>query len=169
MSFGLERRALVFWFNTTIQEGERNVNLERTVVETELSGVLNHCIAGWKRLQARGFFLEPESCREAKRTWLGKRNTLASFVSECLTITGDLDDELPAMDVWAAFQIWSSADNSGLKWGRNTFYDEIGSVPGVLRFTREKTQWFRGIVISNVPSVLDDLGDLDDVDVDNLI
>lgn len=166
MSFGLERRALVFHFNTTIAEGEKDVSLERRIAESELSGVLNHAIAGWKRLQERGAFLEPTSCKVAKRTWLGKRNTLAAFVSDCLEVNGELGAEVPALDVWSAFQLWSANDNSGLKWGRTTFYDEIASIPGVIRFTRHNTQWFRGVVVATVPSLFDDL---DDVEVDDLI
>lgn len=169
MSFGLERRALVFHFNSTISREETDMGLERRVAENELSGVLNHLIAGWKRLQGRGHFLEPSSCWAAKTVWLGKRNTLASFASECLEVTGDLDDELPALDVWTAFQFWTTADNSGAKWGRNTFYDEIASIPGITRILKQRANWFKGVKLLQVETPFDHLDDDGDDDLDGLI
>ena len=149
MSFGLERRAEVFHFNRTITDSERDMGLMRRVIENELPGVLNRLIDGWINLKARGGFKPAESCQQAKRAWLSKRNALAGFMSECLEVTETRTDWVEAVRVWEAFQEWSMQDNSGSKWGRNAFYDEVASIPGVEKYMKNGVNWFRGVTLKH--------------------
>lgn len=166
-SYGLERRALVFHFSSRIREEEVDEMLKDRIIDNELPGLLNHLIAGWRRLRERGRFLEPSSCRRAKALWLNSRNSLAMFMAEHIEFTGDQSHRVPAQDIWQAFQLWGESDNSATRWGRTTFYDEIAAVEGVTSKRPSGIRQFYGLRLINT----DRLGgyfDLDDLDDDEL-
>ncbi len=145
MSFGLERRAEVFHFNNTITDEEKDMGLLHRIIENELPGVLNRLIEGWANLKTRGRLLPPESCKLTKRAWMGKRNALSGFIQDKIEVTAEHGDWVEATLVWEAFQVWSNMDHSGAKWGRNSFYDEIETLPGVTKYLKNGVNWFRGI------------------------
>jgi hypothetical protein len=49
-------------------------------------------LEGLQRLRDRGNFLDPISCVEAKKDWLGESNNVFRFVRDCLVITKNLND-----------------------------------------------------------------------------
>lgn len=169
ISYGLERRAQVFDFNTTITDDEKDLGLLERVIRNELSGILNHLVDGWLRLQARGRFQEPASCLRAKSIWLSKRNSLAIFVSDCLEITGNENDKVAGTDIWQCFQNWLAGDGTS-RYGRNSLYEELAAMSGVSTYKPANVLTFRGLRIKHNPSALDgvDLGD-DDLDDEDLI
>ena len=67
-------------------------------------------VEGWQRLQKRGRFLVPPSCKAALEVWKGERNSLATFLRECLEITGDEKDCVEAQDVYDSYKNWSQAE-----------------------------------------------------------
>lgn len=163
-SFGLTRRALVFDFKNTISEDEKDVTLPKRIRENELSGVLNHLIAGWERLQKRGRFDPPLSCVKAKDIWLGQRNVVAMFMAEHLEVTGNPSDVLAGEDVWSLFKQWGLDENAGMKWGRKSFYTELLSTPGITRpESRHHTVTFRGVRLRQEPDPMFDDDDFDDL------
>ncbi len=160
-SYGLTRRALVFHFKNTITEDEKDIELPDRIRRNELSGVLNHLIAGWERLQKRGRFSVPLSCEKAKALWLANRNVVAVFAAEVLDVTGDRNDVLEGHTVWDAFKQWGIDENAGTKWGRNNFYSELEATPGVTKFTtRTATVAFKGVRLREGPDpMVDDYED----------
>ena len=145
-SYGLTRRALVFHFKNTITEEEKDTELPDRIRRKELSGVLNHLIAGWERLQKRGRFDVPLSCEKAKALWLANRNVVAVFAAEVLEVTGNPQDVVEGHAVWDAFKQWGMDENAGSKWGRNNFYSELEATPGVYKvLTRHDTVAFKGV------------------------
>jgi len=165
ISYGLERRVLVFDFNSTITEEERDLKLLERVIHNELPGILNHLIDGWMRLDKRGRFLEPLSCRRAKEAWMSRRNSMAVFVSDCLEITGEETDQVTGAELWSCFQNWAAGDNFN-RYGRNSLYEEIGCMPGVVSLKPGNVRTFRGVKIKYNPSPLDDV-DLEDDDLED--
>lgn len=161
-SFGLTRRALVFDFKNTISEDEKDVGLPKRIRDNELSGVLNHLIAGWERLQKRGRFAPPPSCAKAKDLWLGQRNVVAMFMSDEVVVTGNHEDRVDGEVVWAAFKQWGVDENAGMKWGRKNFYSELESSPGVTKASnRDHAVSFRGMKMREGPDPMaDDYDDL---------
>ncbi|QPZ53239.1 DNA primase/polymerase [Achromobacter phage vB_AchrS_AchV4] len=147
LSYGLTRRALVFHFNTTLVEAEVDRGLLTRIRKNELPGILNHLIEGWERLKARGRFDVPVACERAKSVWLGRRNVVAAFISEHIEATGNDQDRERAADVWDTFQAYVQNENAGNKWGRNNFYDELCSVPGITKYTPKGVLTFRGLVL----------------------
>jgi len=150
-SYGMTRRAQIFWFKNTISDEETDHTLQGRIRDKELAGILNHLIAGWERVLKRGCFKQSESCKEALDVWKGKRNTLAGFLTERLTVTGVASDRVSAKQLWDEFQGWVQEENAGLKMGRHTFYDEIATAKGVSRQMRGGALWFRGLKI-NLPA-----------------
>lgn len=169
-SYGLERRALVFHFSTRIKEEEVDEMLKDRIIDNELPGILNHLVAGWRRLRERGRFLEPASCKRAKATWLNSRNSLAMFLAEHVDFSGDQNDRVPAQDVWQAFQLWGEADNLHSRWGRTRFYDEIASVEGVVSKRPSGIRNFYGLRLKNTDRLggYFELDDLDDEDLETI-
>ena len=159
-SYGLTRRAIVFNFTNTINEDEKDINLLERISANELPGVLNRLIEAWERLNARGRFLHPKSCEIAKNEWLGNRNVVSVFMHEMMEVTKDVKDVVHGADVWDAFKKWSVEENSGTKWGRNTFYGEISATPGVGKKTHwDGTALFYGIKMRQAPDPMQDSPD----------
>ncbi|MDP0497865.1 MAG: phage/plasmid primase, P4 family, partial [Verrucomicrobiota bacterium JB024] len=167
-SYGLERRGHIFHFNRVFSEQEKDVTLLRRIIETELPGLLNHCIAGWRRLMSRGHFIEPQSCRKYKDVWLANRNVPSSFISEHVTM--DKTHRESGMRLWEAFTAWSQEANAGFKMGRYTFYESIDELPNVAKIKVDNVTYFTGIRLVDVEKLglLADLLDEDDT-MDDLI
>lgn len=134
VSDGMSRRAMIFHFNSKILPEERDPNLAGYIIEHELPGVLNHFIMGWGRVKARGRFLIPVDCELAKAKWVEQSNTVALFVSECLEVTKNVDDWIPAQDVYAVYKHWAE-ENGTLRTalGRNKFYEALGDLGHTVR------------------------------------
>lgn len=168
-SYGLTRRALVFHFKNTISEQEKDIDLADRIRRNELSGVLNHLISGWERLQKRGRFDVPPSCEKAKALWLANRNVVAVYAAEKLEVTGNTNDVLEGSTIWESFKQWGIDENSGNKWGRNNFYSELEAIPGVHRFkTGHDTVGFKGLRMREGADPMQDIWD-DDDDASDLI
>lgn len=56
----------------------------RIIVATELSGVLNWALEGWKRLAARGRFDPPEAMIAAGKEFKGQNNLMEEFLELCI-------------------------------------------------------------------------------------
>lgn len=162
LSHGMVRRAMIFNFNTTIGDDEADLTLFSRVADQESSGVLNHLIEGWCRVQRRGGFIEPIDCTLAKQLWLGRRNALASFVSEEVTVTGNSEDRVEAAVLWDAFRYWCIENNTDNKWGRNRFYDELQQATGVDMIHPRNVKTFTGVRLDQPPR---EFGDDDILDL----
>lgn len=156
-SYGLTRRAIVFNFKNTLSEEEKDIELLDRITKNELGGVLNHMIAGWERLQKRGRFDHPPSCILAKQEWLGNRNVVAVFLSEKVVVTCDANDTVFGSEIWDEFKKWGIEENSGSKWGRNSFYSELTATPGVSKgLTHDDMVIFRGMRMKEPPDPMED-------------
>jgi P4 family phage/plasmid primase-like protien len=170
-SWGLVRRAQVFHFKNTISDSEADTHLLGRILRNEREGVLYRLIEGWQRLQARGRFLTPKSCRDALEEWKGERNSLATFVRECIEITGNEEDKVNAQDVYDSYKNWSQAEGLQIKYGRNTLYSDLAALSGVTKIKSNKGQTFFGLKLHDMngdpDGFFEDLGD--DSDVSHLI
>ncbi len=157
LSHGLTRRAQVFDFNTVIREEEMDHGLFGRIANNESSGVLNHLIRGWCRVQKRGGFKPPVDCLKARDVWLSNRNALASFLHDHLQVTGDEEDRAAASDVWEAFQFWCMDNNNENRWGRNKFYSKIEQMDGVKLVKPKNLKTFVGVrLVGDVDGLGDD-------------
>jgi len=75
---------------------------------TELSGVLNRAVAGWRRLHRRGGrFKVPAAVSAATGRWLACANPLAAFLDEACA----RDDAKSALvqELYDAYRVWARA------------------------------------------------------------
>lgn len=159
ISYGLERRAQIFDMTGQIGDAERDYSIKSYIMEHEMSGILNHCIEGWLRLQKRGRFLVPDSCEKAKLKWMAKRNNVSMFIEECIEVTADLSDKVKGVDLWEIFQQWTYLNNQAKHNGRNGFFDAIESIRGVVKIPAAKSGGgtvFQGMRIINDMSEFED-------------
>lgn len=145
LSYGLVRRAHIFDFKTTITADEADPTLAAKVIRDELPGVLNRLIAGMQRLVRRGHFKKSKACLAAEGTWLQNRHALGTFLHDRLEVTGDPADRVACSEVFQAFNEWKGMEGVDLRYGRNTFYEEIAQTDGIDRIHVHNARYFSGV------------------------
>lgn len=157
LSEGIRRRAQVLEMNYRIKESEKNPRHRGIIVSRELPGVLNHLVAGWQRVLARGCrFDPPQECEMSKRIWLAHSNTTARFVEQCVVRTGNPKDKVGALDVYGAYRGWLIENETQAKpLGRNTFYEKLDEL-GIQRVSFRRAWEYRGVVLQSENSEDDD-------------
>lgn len=96
LTTGTQTRAHVIPFRHKFKDKvDKDVNLFDRIIKQELAGILNRAIEGLQRLMARGHFLEPVDCLEAKEEFLNASNPLPAFLNSgfCIrTLKEEIDD-----------------------------------------------------------------------------
>lgn len=165
LSWGLVRRAKVFHFNSTITDEEADETLLGRILANERDAIFTRLVDAWARLQARGHFLVPVSCQVALDEWLGNRNSLATFIRDCILITGNPEDCVPAQEVYDTYRLWSRQEGLDNHFGRNTLYEQLANMEGIEKTKRNKGQVFLGLQILPPDDELEQMfEDLDDVE-----
>jgi putative DNA primase/helicase len=82
VSYGMSRRLMVLPFDRTFKD-DADPTLFPTIWKSEMAGVLNRCMDGFRRLLVRGRFEIPIAVTRANAEWLKEANPLAAFVDEC--------------------------------------------------------------------------------------
>ncbi len=129
-STALAGRFLVLRLTNTFY-GMEDVTLTDQLV-AELPGILLWAIEGWKRLKARGRFVQPESSEDAIRDLEDLASPVNAFVRErCIVGAGHrawIDD------LYKAWQAWCEQDGRTVVTHKQTFGRDLGAaVPGILR------------------------------------
>jgi P4 family phage/plasmid primase-like protien len=103
-SNGMRRRLQVIAFDRQFTAAEINPDLAKTIIATELPGVLNRLIAGLTRLRARGGFDAPAECEKTKDAFLSASNPLHAFLTErCVATPGK---HIRISELYQAFAHW---------------------------------------------------------------
>ncbi|TWU08849.1 hypothetical protein CA54_40860 [Symmachiella macrocystis] len=99
-------------------------------LKAELPGILNWAIEGYKRLNERGFFIQPTSADEAIEEMEELASPAMAFVRDCCEI--EPGPRTPVDDVWAAWRRWCA--RTGRKEGdKQTFGRNLNAAaPGVI-------------------------------------
>jgi putative DNA primase/helicase len=79
---GFFRRFLIIPFNETITESEKDPELARKIINTELSGVFNWVMGGLRRLRLQRKFSSCIAADEALATYLKESDSTAGFLEE---------------------------------------------------------------------------------------
>lgn len=130
LSHGMMRRANIIPFNRQFDAtGSDDVDRPSNILndKKEMAGVLNWMLEGYQRLKARGRFLIPDSCEEAKLEWLREANNVIRYSEDCLVKTKPGQPGPLATRVYTHYANW--CDLNGVKHrGRNNFYTDLKSV-----------------------------------------
>jgi putative DNA primase/helicase len=88
---------------------------------THLPGILNWAIAGWQRLQARGYFVQPKGSEEAMNILEALGSPINTFIEDCLDVgrflSVEWDDLFYQWEGWCEDQRMESGDRQ--TFGRN--------------------------------------------------
>lgn len=106
ISHGMLRRVFIMDFNRRFLPNIDDIlNLKNTIIEKELSGILNLALEGLQRLRKRGAFLEPTECIESKKEWLRRSNYVLDWLHNCCTINNN--EWTSIYDLYQSYLNWS--------------------------------------------------------------
>ncbi|MBX3356685.1 MAG: hypothetical protein KF724_13400 [Phycisphaeraceae bacterium] len=129
-SAALARRFLVLRLTRSFY-GQEDVKLTKHLLD-ELPGILLWAIDGWKRLNARGHFVQPASVEDAIRELEDLASPVGAFVRECCSMAPG--QRAWVDDLYNAWKAWCERDgrqvvSSKMSFGR----DLAAAVPGIKR------------------------------------
>ena len=89
---GFYRRWIIFKLLNTVPEKEKDPYLAEKIVQSELSGIFNRALDGYRRLKAQGRFTNDMSTDLIEEEYSGLSNTVATFVAErCETMNPETE------------------------------------------------------------------------------
>jgi putative DNA primase/helicase len=98
--------------------GKEDTSLFEAKLRPELPAILWWAIAGWQRLRARGYFVQPESGRELTNAMADLTSPIGAFVRERCVVAGACSVE--RSELYAAYRSWAEVK------GRQRIEDEAG-------------------------------------------
>jgi putative DNA primase/helicase len=84
-SYGYERRIVILPFEKIVPKEKRNPNLAKELISSELSGILNWAIGGYRRLQDNKGFTRPEASENALNEYKEQIDPILVFINENLS------------------------------------------------------------------------------------
>lgn len=107
-TFGFYRRGLIIPFNKTIEEKDKDYDLERKVVENELPGILNMVIEGLVRLNKQSGFSKSTIVNEITNTYIESTNHIPTFLEEeCYEAVPESSKKGTSLkDIFTDFKQW---------------------------------------------------------------
>lgn len=119
---------------------------------TELPGILNWSIGGWRQLRERGHFIQPTSVEDALRDMEDLSSPVGAFVRERCEIDGGLRVWID--DLYQAWKQWCEADGRVSVTTKQTFgRDLMAAAPGVVtRCGTNGVRFYQGIALKGVLS-----------------
>jgi putative DNA primase/helicase len=103
-SGALASRFIILRFTESFIDRE-NIGLTDTLL-TELPGILNLAIEGWKRLQKRGHFVQPESSVGAVQELQDLGSPIGAFIRDRCVIGDHTTCEATVVALWRAWDGW---------------------------------------------------------------
>jgi putative DNA primase/helicase len=119
-SYGMWRRLYIINFPRRFKEQEMDVHLTERL-KTELSGIFNWALEGFKRLRDRDFrFEESSSMKESKQSYKNKSNSALSFAAECLEKSSS-DDGLRLKEVYEEYEGYCEKEGFSSRMRKSQF------------------------------------------------
>jgi putative DNA primase/helicase len=111
-SNGLYRRLLIAHFRKQYNGTTANKMLRQTLWGTELAGICNRFIEGYKRLMARGYnFDAPESVENMSKQFARENNSVLRFTEEFCTRTLNDEDRVTSAEAYKEYCSWVEFQN----------------------------------------------------------
>lgn len=126
--------------------GREDVSLTQRLL-TELAGVLNWSIEGWKRLRRRGHFIQPASAEDALRDIEDLSSPVGAFVRQRCEISPGLRAWVD--DLYRAWKEWCEADGRVTVSTKQTFGRDLmaAAVGVVCRQSTNGPRFYQGIAL----------------------
>ena len=146
-SGALASRFIVFTLTRSFYGKEDHTLTDRLL--TELPGILNWAIAGWRRLRERGHFVQPASSAEAIRAMEDLGSPVAAFLRDDCVI--DPSVEVLCANLFSAWKNWCEANGRSKPGTAQSFGRDLrAAVPG-LKVTQPREEgsrerWYQGVM-----------------------
>jgi len=98
--------------------GREDFDLTEKLLE-ERAGILNWAMEGWRRLRARGKFIQPMSGMALVQKLRASTSTIGSFVLDCCVLGPN--EKVSCEVLWSAFCEWSGRRGMAVTLSTNTF------------------------------------------------
>ena len=119
-SYGMWRRLYIINFPRRFKEHEMDVHLTEKL-KSELSGIFNWALDGFRRLRDRDFrFDESSSMKASKQDYKTKSNSALSFASEYLEKSSP-EESLRFKDVYNEYETYSEKEGFKSRLKKNVF------------------------------------------------
>jgi len=105
--------------------GREDFDLTEKLLE-ERAGILNWAMEGWRRLRARGKFIQPASGMALVQKLKASTSTIGSFVLECCALGPN--EQVQCEALWLAFCEWSERRGLPVTLTTNTFSGALHEV-----------------------------------------
>jgi putative DNA primase/helicase len=92
----------------------------------ERAGILNWAMEGWRRLRARGKFIQPVSGMALIQKLRASTSTIGSFVLDCCVLGPE--EKVSCEELWSAFCEWSGRRGLAVTLSTNTFSAELHEI-----------------------------------------
>jgi putative DNA primase/helicase len=102
----------------------------------ELPGILNWAIAGWRRLQRRGHFVQPESGRELHEALAELTSPIKAFLEDCCVLGPE--HEATMGELFTRWQVWCRATGRDHPGTRQSFAKDLWAAVPHLRVIRPR-------------------------------
>ncbi|MGO9116437.1 MAG: phage/plasmid primase, P4 family [Desulfomonilaceae bacterium] len=145
-SHGYFRRWIILPFPLIFPTEKWDRERAKRIIQTELSGVLNWAIGGYKYLKDAGHFTEPSSSKEALEEYKRETDPVIDFVEEHVTVFEDNSPITLLKDVYSTYRHWAK-DNGYEPLGNTNFRKAIERVTGKVSHKTEYGRGFRGITL----------------------
>ena len=97
--------------------GKEDFDLTEKLLK-ERAGILNWAMEGWRRLKARGRFIQPASGMALVHKLRASTSTIGSFVLECCVLGPE--EKISCDMLWSAFCEWSDRRGLSVTLSTNT-------------------------------------------------
>jgi putative DNA primase/helicase len=145
-SGGYFRRWIIVPFNEVFVGKKRDQHRAQTIIETELSGVLNWAIGGYKSLLDAGSFLEPAVSKAALSEYRRQTDHTIDFAEECLSVLRD-EGGTPLQEIYECYRRWAPS-NGYEALGRYNLNKALSRTLGVeLLKVRDKGRFLKGVYL----------------------
>ena len=104
---------------------------------TELPSILNWAIVGWTRLQARGYFEQPESAKEAMQELEDLSSPVSAFVRERCEVGPDRSVEVN--ELYRQWKAWCEESGRTHPGNLQGFGRDLRAVVPAIRIARPRT------------------------------
>jgi putative DNA primase/helicase len=114
--------------------GEEDTGLEDRLM-AELPGILLWSIAGWRRLKARGRFIQPSAGEEIRRELNDLASPIGAFIRDLCRVNVGASETV--VDLYEAWLAWCASQGRHATTEKNVFGRDLrAAIPGVT--TRQK-------------------------------
>lgn len=120
------RRFLVIPYLETISDDEKDTELHRKIIDSELPGVLNWAIEGLRRLLENKDFSKCDAARQAVETYKKESNSVALFIDD-ESFVPDIAGRYPNKRLYAEYREWSG-DNGMRALSSRNFGKELNTL-----------------------------------------